>query len=163
LLVGLEANPESSHQFRAFLRVRERQLYSTHHRIIKQLIGQLLIHIYLTSSPYFPSKLFHFLRKYFLEQTNIQTSNKMSSQTSSAHKQYYLITNVQASSSSSTTTTTSKDEIDLHSESWKLPYSIDDEDLTFDGKPLNMLYEENRYYETRDRGEKKSRGRSRKK
>jgi hypothetical protein len=83
----------------------------------------------------------------------------MSSQTSSAHKQYYLITNVQSSNSN----TTSKDEIDLHSESWKLPYSIDDEDLTFDGKPLNMLYEENRYYETRDRGEKKSRGRSRKK
>ena len=29
--------------------------------------------------------------------------------------------------------------------SWKLPYSIDDEDLTFDGKPLNLLYEENRW------------------
>jgi hypothetical protein len=30
-------------------------------------------------------------------------------------------------------------------QSWKLPYTIDDSDLTFDGKPLNMLYEENRW------------------
>jgi hypothetical protein len=49
-------------------------------------------------------------------------------------KQYYLITNVVAKTEA---------EVDLHSESWKLPYSIDDSDLTFDGKPLNMLYEEN--------------------
>jgi len=49
-------------------------------------------------------------------------------------KQYYLITNVAAKGEA---------EIDLHAESWKLPYSIDDSDLTFDGKPLNMLYEEN--------------------
>jgi hypothetical protein len=48
---------------------------------------------------------------------------------------YYLITNVRGNAES---------EIDLHAESWKLPYSIDDSDLTFDGKPLNMLYEENR-------------------
>ncbi|PBP18383.1 hypothetical protein BUE80_DR010919 [Diplocarpon rosae] len=31
-------------------------------------------------------------------------------------------------------------------EYWKEPYTIDDEDLTFDGKPLNMLYEENRHH-----------------
>ncbi|TAQ87955.1 hypothetical protein B7494_g3713 [Chlorociboria aeruginascens] len=35
-------------------------------------------------------------------------------------------------------------EIDANAESWKLPYSIDDADLMFDGKPLNLLYEENR-------------------
>jgi len=51
-------------------------------------------------------------------------------------KQYLLITNVVAKTDA---------EIDLHAESWKLPYSIDDSDLTFDGKPLNMLYEENRW------------------
>jgi len=61
----------------------------------------------------------------------------MSSQNNS-DKQYYLITNVQSS-------TTTDREIDLHAESWKLPYTIDDSDLTFDGKPLNMLYEENRW------------------
>ena len=52
-------------------------------------------------------------------------------------KQFYLITNVSA-------TKASDSEIDLHAESWKLPYSIDDSELTFDGKPLNLLYEENR-------------------
>jgi len=29
--------------------------------------------------------------------------------------------------------------------SWQTPYSIADEDLMFDGKPLNLLYEENRW------------------
>jgi hypothetical protein len=28
---------------------------------------------------------------------------------------------------------------------WQKPFSIDDADLMFDGKPLNMLYEENRW------------------
>jgi hypothetical protein len=59
---------------------------------------------------------------------------------SSSDKQYYLITNVRSTSSSS-----SDQEIDLHAQSWKLPYTIDDKDLMFDGKPLNLLYEENRY------------------
>jgi hypothetical protein len=59
----------------------------------------------------------------------------------SSDKQYYLITNVHSSSSSSGTDR----EIDLHAQSWKLPYTIDDKDLMFDGKPLNLLYEENRY------------------
>jgi hypothetical protein len=55
-------------------------------------------------------------------------------------RQYYLITNVNS------TTSSSKDrEIDLHAQSWKLPYEVDDKDLMFDGKPLNMLYEENRH------------------
>jgi hypothetical protein len=62
----------------------------------------------------------------------------MSSQGSD--KQYYLITNVHSS-----THTSSDKQIDLHAQSWKLPYSIDDKDLMFDGKPLNLLYEENRY------------------
>jgi hypothetical protein len=61
----------------------------------------------------------------------------MSSQGSD--KQYYLITNVHSS------TTSSDKQTDLHAQSWKLPYSIDDKDLMFDGKPLNLLYEENRY------------------
>ncbi|KAH8670146.1 hypothetical protein BGZ60DRAFT_352258, partial [Tricladium varicosporioides] len=73
-----------------------------------------------------------------------------SSKSSSSQKQYYLITNVSSSYSPSPYTTstsyyTKEEEIDLHAESWKLPYSIDDSDLTFDGKPLNMLYEENRW------------------
>jgi hypothetical protein len=55
-------------------------------------------------------------------------------------KQYYLITNVHSNTHSSNDRA-----IDLHAQSWKLPYSIDDKDLMFDGKPLNMLYEENRY------------------
>lgn len=79
--------------------------------------------------------------------THIHISNKvmlkMSShshqQKSATHNQYYLITNVHSPS------TTKEKEIDLRAASWKLPYSIDDSDLTFDGKPLNMLYEENKY------------------
>ena len=53
-------------------------------------------------------------------------------------KQYFLITNVTATSNANA-------EFDLQAEAWKLPYNIDDSDLTFDGTPLNMLYEENRY------------------
>ncbi len=57
-----------------------------------------------------------------------------------AEKQYYLITNVH------TTSTASDKEIDLKSQqSWQEPYTIDDADLMFDGKPLNLLYEENRW------------------
>jgi len=53
--------------------------------------------------------------------------------------QHYLIT------TTTTTTSSSKEkEIDFRAASWKLPYSIDDSDLTFDGKPLNLLYEENK-------------------
>ena len=54
------------------------------------------------------------------------------------HKDYLLITNV-------VTHQPADAEIDLNAETWKLPYTIDDSDLTFDGKPLNMLYEENRW------------------
>jgi len=61
------------------------------------------------------------------------------SHTPSSSKQYYLITNVSSPSQDK------NKEIDLHTQSWKLPYSIEDADLTFDGKPLNMLYEENRW------------------
>lgn len=58
-----------------------------------------------------------------------------------AGRQYYLITNV----SSPTQYGGTDAEIDLHAESWRLPYSIEDSELTFDGKPLNLLYEENRF------------------
>ena len=58
---------------------------------------------------------------------------------SASEKQYYLITNVVANSA------TDAEIVDLQAESWKLPYNIDDGDLTFDGKPLNLLYEENRW------------------
>ncbi|KAL3426740.1 hypothetical protein PVAG01_00250 [Phlyctema vagabunda] len=34
------------------------------------------------------------------------------------------------------------EDIERLAESWKLPYSIEDEDLTFDGKALSTLYEE---------------------
>ncbi|CAD6442051.1 3d45b6a9-878f-4845-a518-561dca03d877 [Sclerotinia trifoliorum] len=57
--------------------------------------------------------------------------------TSADGRQYFLITNV-------TTTSNANTEFDLQAEPWRLPYSINDSDLTFDGKPLNMLYEENR-------------------
>jgi len=52
-------------------------------------------------------------------------------------KDYILITNV--------TRHPTEAEIDLDAEIWELAYTIEDEDLTFDGKPLNMLYEENRW------------------
>jgi len=83
---------------------------------------------------------------------------------SSSEKEYFLITNVVAP--------TTDAEIDLHAEAWKLPYSIDDADLTFDGKPLSILHEEDRYVaeqmnRSRDKSrngrkaKKASRGRSR--
>lgn len=61
-----------------------------------------------------------------------------SKSSSSQHKDYILITNVIERHPADA-------EIDLNKETWKLPYVIDDSDLTFDGKPLNMLYEENRW------------------
>jgi len=97
---------------------------------------------------------------------------KMSSHTQSrSHKQsatqnqYYLITNVHCSpnnnsNNSSTSSSTKEKEIDLRAASWKLPYSIDDSDLTFDGKPLNMLYEENKWkaeHSSASRDEKRGR------
>jgi len=93
--------------------------------------------------------------------TQYSSSSAHSSSHSSPQKQYYLITNVQPP-------TTKENEVDLQTQSWELPYTIDDADLMFDGKPLNMLYEENRElaeHETRDRDrrEKRGRGRSRKK
>lgn len=41
--------------------------------------------------------------------------------------------------------TSSNTEFDFQTEAWEVPYIIDDADLTFDGTPLNMLYERNRY------------------
>ncbi|KAG4034995.1 hypothetical protein MFRU_002g03440 [Monilinia fructicola] len=84
-------------------------------------------------------------------------------------KQYFLITNV-------TTTSNANTEFDLQAEAWRFPYSIDDSDLTFDGTPLNMLHEENRYlaeghvtsppgpsHETKSHDNSRGRGRSRQK
>lgn len=70
-------------------------------------------------------------------------------QTSTSYREsprYYLITNVHNPSQA-------EREIELHAESWKLPYSIDDSDLMFDGKPLNLLYEENKSMAEHHRGE----------
>ncbi|TVY31383.1 hypothetical protein LSUB1_G008449, partial [Lachnellula subtilissima] len=86
----------------------------------------------------------------------------------SQNQQYYLLatstsTTASTSTSTSTNTTSSSNTTKAIEGSWELPYAIEDEDLVFDGKPLNMLYEENRECETRDKGEKRGRGRSRKK
>ncbi|KAF7863817.1 hypothetical protein EAF04_006782 [Stromatinia cepivora] len=79
-------------------------------------------------------------------------------------RQYFLITNVTATSNANI-------EFDLQAEAWRLPYSISDSDLTFDGKPLNMLYEENRFmaeehvtrnsHDSKSHDSSKGRGRSR--
>ncbi|CAD6503490.1 BgTH12-03153 [Blumeria graminis f. sp. triticale] len=63
--------------------------------------------------------------------------------------EYFLITNVSSqttdkyySAPSSISSTSQEQAIDLNTQSWKLPYFIADEDLTFNGKPLNKLVEE---------------------
>jgi len=82
-------------------------------------------------------------------------------QNSDPHKQYYLITNVRSTHTTTSSTTTER-EIDLHAQSWQLPFEVDDKDLTFDGKPLNLLYEENKYRAEHRVGESREhRGRSR--
>jgi len=87
-----------------------------------------------------------------------------SHQNSDPHKQYYLITNVRSTHSSSTSSSASEREIELHAQSWQLPFEVDDKDLTFDGKPLNLLYEENKYRAEHRVGESREhRGRSRSK
>ncbi|KAH9208531.1 hypothetical protein DL95DRAFT_395180 [Leptodontidium sp. 2 PMI_412] len=48
----------------------------------------------------------------------------------------------------------------MNADSWKLPVSIDDSQVTFDGKPLSLLYEENR---RKAEDELQQRGRSREK
>lgn len=53
--------------------------------------------------------------------------------------------NPQLSKSSSRTQDSSKLNRIAISKAWKEPLLIEDEDLTFDGKPLNLLYEENRW------------------
>jgi len=59
----------------------------------------------------------------------------------------------------------------LDSGSWKTPVDIDDADLTFDGKPLNLLHEENKsrwmvehhiYEQKIEREEDDGRGRAKK-
>ncbi|KAG4420428.1 hypothetical protein IFR04_006444 [Cadophora malorum] len=66
------------------------------------------------------------------------SSTSTSSRLQAEKQKYYLVTDDTNSSSNKST--------DLQAqELWKEPYTIDDADLMFDGKPLNMLYEENRW------------------
>jgi len=66
-------------------------------------------------------------------------------QSSATQNQEYHITST-SNTTPSTSNPSSKDKDSaLRVSSWKLPYSIDDSDLTFDGKPLNLLYEENKW------------------
>lgn len=68
--------------------------------------------------------------------SSTSTSNRLQAE----KQKYYLITDDHDTKSSSNKST------DLQAqELWKEPYTIDDADLMFDGKPLNMLYEENRW------------------
>ncbi|KAI9648274.1 hypothetical protein NHQ30_002906 [Ciborinia camelliae] len=93
-------------------------------------------------------------------------SRSHTSNSSADGKQYFLITNV-------TTTSNATTEFDLQAEAWRFPYSIDDSDLTFDGTPLNMLYEVNRYmaeehvmhnsHDSKSHDSSRGRGRSRQK
>ncbi|KAH7397569.1 hypothetical protein BKA64DRAFT_41424 [Cadophora sp. MPI-SDFR-AT-0126] len=72
-----------------------------------------------------------------------KTSTSTSSRLQAEKQKYYLVIddNHQHAKSS-----TSNKSTDLQAqELWKEPYTIDDADLMFDGKPLNMLYEENRW------------------
>ncbi|KAK0103747.1 hypothetical protein ONS95_005753 [Cadophora gregata] len=70
-----------------------------------------------------------------------KTSTSTSTRLQAEKQKYYLITDDHHHH-----TTSSSKNTDLHAqELWKEPYTIDDADLMFDGKPLNMLYEENRW------------------
>ncbi|KAH6714342.1 hypothetical protein BKA61DRAFT_734851 [Leptodontidium sp. MPI-SDFR-AT-0119] len=69
------------------------------------------------------------------------------------HTRYFLNTNFSSNQDLET-------EIDMNADSWKLPVSIDDSQVTFDGKPLSLLYEENR---RKAEDELQQRGRSREK
>ncbi|RDL41145.1 uncharacterized protein BP5553_01124 [Venustampulla echinocandica] len=88
--------------------------------------------------------------------THSNQSNTSTHSTSSEKQQCYLISTASLDSHADA-------QVDLDAETWKEPYTIDDADLTFDGKPLNMLHEENRYYAEHGYGGEKegSRGRSR--
>jgi len=65
-----------------------------------------------------------------------KSSTSTQSRLEAEKQKYYLIT---SDNSNSKSTDASAQEL------WKEPYTIDDADLMFDGKPLNMLYEENRW------------------
>ncbi|KAI1002696.1 hypothetical protein K3495_g5505 [Podosphaera aphanis] len=56
--------------------------------------------------------------------------------------QYFLITNVSQSTCSTSSSSSDEQAVDLSSHSYELPFIIADEDLTFNGKPLNLLVEE---------------------
>jgi hypothetical protein len=71
----------------------------------------------------------------------------MSTQTSTtSSQQYYLDVQQPTYYTNSTHSSNygSQKDASINTGSWTVPYTIDDSDLMFDGKPLNMLYEENR-------------------
>jgi len=109
---------------------------------------QLIIHVKKILVTLSPFPILHFLSLPTANIQNLTQTFKMPSSTQThtpSHcdsPRYYLITNI---SQNTLLASPTEHEIDLHAESWKLPYSIDDSDLMFDGKPLNMLYEENKW------------------
>ena len=75
-----------------------------------------------------------------MSQRNSTSSNSSSSSHSNqGTKQYYILSNI------SSNQIQVDNETSLQSGSWKEPFVIEDEDLMFDGKPLNLLYEENKW------------------
>ncbi|KAL2070038.1 hypothetical protein VTL71DRAFT_14718 [Oculimacula yallundae] len=78
-------------------------------------------------------------KQYFRFKMPSKTTTTSTSRQQAAEKQKYYLTTSDSQNSSTTKTT------DHAQELWKEPYTIDDSDLMFDGKPLNMLYEENRW------------------
>jgi hypothetical protein len=70
-----------------------------------------------------------------------------STQTSTTSSQQYYLDVQQPTyytNSSNSSNYGSQKDTSINTGSWTVPYTIDDSDLMFDGKPLNMLYEENR-------------------
>ncbi|CZS97488.1 uncharacterized protein RAG0_06550 [Rhynchosporium agropyri] len=83
-----------------------------------------------------------------------KTTTSSTTRQQAAEKQKYYLTTADSQKTSSTKSAQQGQEF------WIEPYTIDDTDLMFDGKPLNLLYEENRwqaehhvvYYEQPTRG-----------
>lgn len=90
-----------------------------------------------------------------ISSTNTNPSNRNSSSSVSSTRSNYSDTSAYSGTSEKrqyylapTTAMNSHPDaqLNLDAEKWRKPYTIDDADLTFDGKPLNILHEENRYY-----------------
>lgn len=84
--------------------------------------------------------------------TSSSNSANSTSSSNSSQRQYYLISNLPSTQLVSTETAT----IDA----WQEPYIIEDEDLMFDGTPLNELYEMNRLQEEQELRSRRSSGES---